>query len=191
MTGIETKVDDLGLKRVSAVQTPSGTIKTNCVVNCTGVWAPNVGALCGVTVPLVAMYHAYIVTERIEGIQNMPNVRDHDASVYLKLQGDGLSVGGYENNPIFWDEVRAIDLFTDTAAILKLLVLRSIMGCPGGPCSVFYMGFSGKKRTSLCISRGKGNNIIITAKRGTTIFFSHYNLFLGKHKEKLARKARK
>lgn len=111
MTGIETKVDDLGLKRVSAVQTPSGTIKTNCVVNCTGVWAPNVGALCGVTVPLVAMYHAYIVTERIEGIQNMPNVRDHDASVYLKLQGDGLSVGGYENNPIFWDEVRAIDLF--------------------------------------------------------------------------------
>ena len=106
MSGIETKVDDLGLKRVSAVQTPSGTIKTNCVVNCTGVWAPYIGALCGVTVPLVAMYHAYIVTERIEGIQNMPNVRDHDASVYLKLQGDGLSVGGYESNPVFWDEVR-------------------------------------------------------------------------------------
>ena len=105
MSGIETKVDDLGLKRVSAVQTPSGTIKTNCVVNCTGVWAPYIGALCGVTVPLVAMYHAYIVTERIEGIQNMPNVRDHDASVYLKLQGDGLSVGGYESNPVFWDEV--------------------------------------------------------------------------------------
>lgn len=36
----------------------------------------------------------------------MPNVRDHDASVYLRLQGDALSVGGYENNPIFWEEVR-------------------------------------------------------------------------------------
>ena len=108
VTGIETKVDNLGLKRVSAVQTPSGTIKTHCVVNCAGVWSPYVGALCGVTVPLVAMYHAYVVTERIEGIQNMPNVRDHDASVYLKLQGDGLSVGGYENNPIFWDEVRHV-----------------------------------------------------------------------------------
>lgn len=35
----------------------------------------------------------------------MPNVRDHDASVYLRLQGDALSVGGYEHNPIFWDEV--------------------------------------------------------------------------------------
>lgn len=88
------------------MQTPSGTIKTNKVVNCAGVWSPYVGGLCGVTVPLVAMYHAYIVTERIEGIQNMPNVRDHDASVYLKLQGDGLSVGGYEHNPVFWDEVR-------------------------------------------------------------------------------------
>lgn len=38
--------------------------------------------------------------------QNMPNVRDHDASVYLRLQGDALSVGGYETNPIFWEEVR-------------------------------------------------------------------------------------
>lgn len=35
----------------------------------------------------------------------MPNVRDHDASVYLRLQGDALSVGGYESNPIFWEEV--------------------------------------------------------------------------------------
>ena len=35
----------------------------------------------------------------------MPNVRDHDASVYLRLQGDALSVGGYEQNPIFWDKV--------------------------------------------------------------------------------------
>ena len=38
------------------------------------------------------------------------------------------------------------------------------------------------------ISRQKA--IIITSKHGTTIFLSHYNLFLGKLKEKLARKAR-
>ncbi|TNN70717.1 Sarcosine dehydrogenase, mitochondrial [Liparis tanakae] len=37
-------------------------------------------------------------------MSNMPNVRDHDASVYLRLQGDALSVGGYEVNPVFWDE---------------------------------------------------------------------------------------
>uniref|UniRef100_A0A8C9M7U1 FAD dependent oxidoreductase domain-containing protein n=1 Tax=Panthera tigris altaica TaxID=74533 RepID=A0A8C9M7U1_PANTA len=70
------------------------------------LWASAVGRMAGVKVPLVAMHHAYVVTERIEGIQNMPNVRDHDASVYLRLQGDALSVGGYETNPIFWEEVR-------------------------------------------------------------------------------------
>ncbi|CAB1424013.1 unnamed protein product [Pleuronectes platessa] len=105
VTGITVHTDDFGVKRVRAVETPHGTIETSCVVNCAGVWAPKLGEMAGVRVPLVAMHHAYVVTERIEGIQNMPNVRDHDASVYLRLQGDALSVGGYEQNPIFWDEV--------------------------------------------------------------------------------------
>lgn len=34
-----------------------------------GVWASTVGQMAGVKVPLVAMHHAYVVTERIEGIQ--------------------------------------------------------------------------------------------------------------------------
>ncbi|XP_018525981.1 sarcosine dehydrogenase, mitochondrial [Lates calcarifer] len=105
VTGIKVRTDDLGVKRVKAVETPHGTIETPCVVNCAGVWATKLGEMAGVKVPLIAMHHAYVVTERIEGIQNMPNVRDHDASVYLRLQGDALSVGGYEQNPIFWDEV--------------------------------------------------------------------------------------
>uniref|UniRef100_A0A8C3A0V2 Sarcosine dehydrogenase n=1 Tax=Cyclopterus lumpus TaxID=8103 RepID=A0A8C3A0V2_CYCLU len=105
VTGIQVRTDDFGVKRVKAVETPHGTIDTPCVVNCAGVWATKLGEMAGVKVPLIAMHHAYVVTERIEGIQNMPNVRDHDASVYLRLQGDALSVGGYEQNPIFWDEV--------------------------------------------------------------------------------------
>ncbi|XP_048875339.1 sarcosine dehydrogenase, mitochondrial isoform X3 [Brienomyrus brachyistius] len=105
VSGIHVQTDDLGVHRVRAVETPHGTIQTPCVVNCAGVWAEKLGRMAGVNVPLIAMHHAYVVTERIEGIQNMPNVRDHDASVYLRLQGDALSVGGYEQNPIFWDEV--------------------------------------------------------------------------------------
>uniref|UniRef100_A0A452VFE1 Sarcosine dehydrogenase n=1 Tax=Ursus maritimus TaxID=29073 RepID=A0A452VFE1_URSMA len=46
-----------------------------------------------------------VTMTRTQGPENMPNVRDHDASVYLRLQGDALSVGGYETNPIFWEEV--------------------------------------------------------------------------------------
>ena len=81
-----------------------------------------------------------------------------------------------------------VDLFTDTAAILNLLDLRSIMGCPGGTRSVFTRAFRAKRELQ-CIFLGK-KAIVITSKDGTTIFFSHYNLFLGKLKEKLARKAR-
>ena len=83
---------------------------------------------------------------------------------------------------------RLIDLFTATAAILNLLDFRSIMGCPEGTRSVFTHAF-GAKRELYCILLGK-KAIIITSKQGTTIFFSHYNLFPGKLKEKLARKAR-
>ena len=59
---------------------------------------------------------------------------------------------------------------------------------PRGHSLSIYARFSGKKRTSMYISWKKA--IIITSKHGTTIFFSHHNLFLGKLKEKLARKAR-
>ena len=51
-----------------------------------------------------------------------------------------------------------------------------------------YARFSGKKRTSLYISREKGDHYYIQTRHND--LFSHYNLFLGKLKEKLARKAR-
>ncbi|XP_040078946.1 sarcosine dehydrogenase, mitochondrial [Ixodes scapularis] len=103
--GVETRVDDFGTRRVSGVRTPFGLVRTNALVNCTGAWAPYIGEMAGVSVPLVAMKHAYVVTNRIEGIQGMPNVRDHDLSLYLRLQGDALSVGGYEPNPVFIDQL--------------------------------------------------------------------------------------
>ena len=81
-----------------------------------------------------------------------------------------------------------IDLFTDTAAILNLLDLRSIMGCPGGHSLSIYARFSGKKRTSLSIYRAKGDHYYIQ-KRHNDLFFPLQS-FLGKFKEKLARKAR-
>ena len=47
-------------------------------------------------------------------------------------------------------------------------------------------GYSLSIHARLYFSREKGND---TFEQGTTIFFSHYNFFLGKLKEKLARKA--
>ena len=59
---------------------------------------------------------------------------------------------------------------------------------PGDTRSVFTRAF-GAKRDLQCIFLWK-KAIIMTSKHGTTIFFSHYNLFLGKLREKLARNAR-
>nr|CAG4641459.1 EOG090X014D [Eurycercus lamellatus] len=105
VTGIDTDTTMFGSRQVSAVRTDKGTIKTNCVVNCTGAWAPYIGSMVDVAIPLVVTKHAYVVTEKIEGISGMPNVRDHDSSIYFKVQGDSLSVGGYENDPVFIDQI--------------------------------------------------------------------------------------
>ena len=50
------------------------------------------------------------------------------------------------------------------------------MGCPEGTRSVFTRAFRAKRELQ-CIFLGK-KAIIITSKHGTTISFSHYNLFL-------------
>ena len=57
-----------------------------------------------------------------------------------------------------------------------------------GHSLTIYARFSGKKRTSIYISREKGDHYYIQKRHND--LFSHYNLFLGKLKEKLARKAR-
>ena len=85
----------------------------------------------------------------------------------LKLRYTQIS-----HNTVF-QQTTEIDLFTDTTAIFK-----EYYGMPRGHSLSIYARFSGKKRTSMYISLEKA--IVITSKHGTTIFFSHYNLFLGK-----------
>ena len=62
------------------------------------------------------------------------------------------------------------------------------MGCPGGTRSGIYARFSGKKGTSLYISRQKGDHYYIQT-RHNDLFFPLQS-FSRKLKEKLARKAR-
>ena len=62
------------------------------------------------------------------------------------------------------------------------------MGCPGGTRSVFTRAFRAKENFNILFLGKKA--IIITPRHGTTIYFSHYNLFLGTPREKSACKAR-
>jgi len=107
VAGIETQEVGSGAKKVKAVLTEDGQrIETTCVVNACGAWAPALAAMVGARIPLVAMKHAFVVTEKLEGMHpGLPNVRDHDLSIYLKTQGDSMAIGGYEQNPEFWDNV--------------------------------------------------------------------------------------
>ncbi|KAL0850334.1 hypothetical protein ABMA28_012164 [Loxostege sticticalis] len=96
----------LGNKEVTGVHTDRGFIRTKCVVNCGGAWGPRVARFAGVpSLPLIPFKHAYVVTEAIPEIRGCPNLRDHDVSLYLKMQGETVSIGGYESNPIMLDQV--------------------------------------------------------------------------------------
>jgi len=91
-------------RRITAVQTDQGEIACETVVNCAGLWSRQIGAMAGVSVPLQAVKHQYIVTEKIEGLSSdAPTLRDPDRRTYFKEEVGGLVMGGYEPNPIPWD----------------------------------------------------------------------------------------
>ena len=81
------------------------------------------------------------------------------------------------------------DLFTDTAAILNLLDLRSIMGRQGALAQYLRAYFGQKGKFTVYFS-GKGRSLLHLNTAQRSIFFSHYNLFLEKLKVILPRKAR-
>ena len=90
-------------KRITHVETDQGVIACDKVVNCGGMWARQVGAMAGVTVPLHPVKHQYIVTERIPGLSpDAPTLRDPDRRTYFKEEVGGLVMGGYEPNPQGW-----------------------------------------------------------------------------------------
>lgn len=79
------------------VRTEFGEIRADMVVNCAGMWAHELGARAGTTVPLHAAEHFYIVTEPMEGLHsNMPVLRDPDGCAYFKEDAGKLLVGWFE-----------------------------------------------------------------------------------------------
>ncbi len=91
--------------RVVGVVTDAGEIACESLVNCAGQWAPGIGRLAGVSVPLSSMQHQYLVTERIEGVEpGLPTLRDPDGLIYFKEDVGGLVMGGYEHRPLPWAE---------------------------------------------------------------------------------------
>jgi heterotetrameric sarcosine oxidase gamma subunit len=97
-TGIETRG-----RQVTAVHTEAGRIEAEFVVNAAGMWARQFGALAGVSVPLQAAEHYYLLTDTVPGMDaDLPVIEDPDNYGYYRPEGDGMLVGLFEPEGAPW-----------------------------------------------------------------------------------------
>ncbi len=90
-------------ERVTGVATEEGDIAAQTVVNCGGMWARDIGRMCGVNVPLHAAEHFYVVTEPMEGLPpDLPVLRDPGHCCYFKEDAGKLLVGAFERQAKPW-----------------------------------------------------------------------------------------
>ncbi|MCK4898396.1 MAG: FAD-dependent oxidoreductase, partial [Anaerolineales bacterium] len=101
----ETKVTGIKkeIGRVTGVVTNKGEIEAEYVVNCGGMWGRELGKLAGVSVPLQAAEHYYLITEPIEGIHaDLPIVEDPELFAYYREEMGGLLLGMFEPDAAPW-----------------------------------------------------------------------------------------
>jgi glycine cleavage system T protein len=98
VTGIELSPSG----EVSKVLTDKGDIKTEVVINSTGLWGPQVAAMAGISIPTAPVDHQHIMLKAVPGNEfphQTPCLRDPDNLVYMREEAGGLVIGGYEPNP--------------------------------------------------------------------------------------------
>jgi len=83
--------------RVTAVKTVQGEITCETIVNCAGIWGRKIAAMVGVSAPLHACEHFYLLTEQMDSVTApLPTLSDHDGHLYLRDEGGGLLIGCFE-----------------------------------------------------------------------------------------------
>ena len=90
-------------ERATGVDTAAGQIDADHVVLCGGMWTRDLAASIGVTVPLHACEHYYVLFEGIDGLSpSLPVLRDYDYCGYYKYDAGKLLVGAFEPNARPW-----------------------------------------------------------------------------------------
>jgi 4-methylaminobutanoate oxidase (formaldehyde-forming) len=88
---------------VKGVKTALGDIACEYVVNCAGMWARQLGAKSGVTIPNQSAEHYYLITEKIDGIDRAwPVLEDPGCYGYYREEGGGLMIGLFEPKCAPW-----------------------------------------------------------------------------------------
>ena len=106
VTGVSWKTD-----------TEEGRIDADVVVNCAGMWARDLGAMSGVSVPLHACEHFYLITEPVAGIDlNLPVLRVPDECAYYKQDAGKMMLGAFETKAKPWG-IQVAGNFRRSAAV--------------------------------------------------------------------------
>ena len=89
--------------RVTGVETEAGTVMADHVVLACGMWTREFAKQIGVTVPLHACEHFYILTEAFEGVTpDLPVYRDYDHCAYYKEDAGKILLGAFEPKAKPW-----------------------------------------------------------------------------------------
>ncbi len=92
-------VTDVRVERgsVTGVMTPYGDVECEVVVNCSGMWARQLGERSGVNIPLQAAEHYYLLTEEMPEVsRDWPVLEDPSHHGYFREEGGGLMIGLFE-----------------------------------------------------------------------------------------------
>lgn len=92
------------------VETRTGTLHAQHIVNAAGTWGFEVGRMMGVNVPSVPVLHQYLVTDtvpaiaarQLAGAPELPIIRDPEESWYCRQERDGFILGPYEKQAQVW-----------------------------------------------------------------------------------------
>ncbi len=79
-----------------------GHIAADMVVNCGGMWGRDLAASSGVSLPLHACEHFYLVTEPIKGLGHLPVLRVPDECAYYKSDAGKMMLGAFEPKAKPW-----------------------------------------------------------------------------------------
>ena len=79
-----------------------GHIVADLVVNCGGMWGRDLAGKSGVTLPLHACEHFYLITEPIEGLSRLPVLRVPDECAYYKEDAGKMMLGAFEPKAKPW-----------------------------------------------------------------------------------------
>lgn len=98
LTDMEVTGIHLDKGRISAVETPAGVIQTPIVVNACGAWAPQLGKMAGVEIPIQPIRRQVVVSAAIPELRpDFPFAVFFADSLYFHREGEGILTGQSNN----------------------------------------------------------------------------------------------